>query len=438
MIDINLDTFEPIFVKGIISDQSVLANLSSYLIDPKKIFKNKNFINLVKFYKLYFDKYTKIPSKTEISVLKDSKLRDSLINSIEELEKTNYSDLDSDTFFKMSEQFIKERLIWTAMVTIASELNQGSVDTTEILHKFEEICSISLDNSGGLDLYEDIDQIIDKLKHKNDVISTGFKSIDQYIDGGMYAAGRALYLLMAPPNKGKSLFLGNIACNVANAGKNVLVISLEMSEISYAARFCSQQSSIPFAELHLRADELKEKFKNSPGKIIIKEFPPSSITPMQLKAWIDKNIINKGVKIDLIAIDYLNLFDGPGSNLYEKIKNIVEQTRALSYIYSVPVLSLTQQNRSASGKEQAGLNSVSESSGTSMTADVILEIFENEEDTTLNYKRVGFAKNRYGPVNIAVVTKINYDTLRITDLEEQESYQSSLDKSVESELLSFV
>ena len=95
----------------------------------------------------------------------------------------------------------------------------------------------------------------------------------------------------------------------------------------------------------MRTDEIKENLRFKSGKIIIKEFPPSSLTVPQLKAWIKKHLVEKGIKFDVIIVDYLNLFDGPGNNLYEKIKNIAEQTRALSYYFSVPVLSATQQNR---------------------------------------------------------------------------------------------
>lgn len=48
----------------------------------------------------------------------------------------------------------------------------------------------------------------------------------------------------------------------------------------------------------------------------------------------------------------------------------------------------------------SGLNSISESTGVSATADVIWEIFKNEEDSVMNFIRLGFAKNRYGPVDL--------------------------------------
>lgn len=430
-----LDDFEFILMKGILTDVSVLATLGTFLKNPNKLFKNKDFILATKFFKFFFDKKEKLPTKDEaFLLLKDDNQKKVLANVYNLVEQIDYESFDKELFYKCAEKFIKERGIWDAMMTVASRIEHNEISSSEILKIFEDICTISLDNEKGLDLYEEIDRVVESLKEKNKVISTGYKFIDTNIDGGLYADGRALYMFMAPPNKGKSLFLGNIACNIADQGKTVLMISLEMSEFAYAARFCSQQTSIPFSQLHLRTDEVKENMKFKAGKIIIKEFPPSSITVPQLKDWIKKHIIERGIKLDAIIIDYLNLFDGPGSGLYEKIKNISEQVRALSYFYQAPVITATQQNRSASGKEAAGLTSVSESSGIAMTADVIMEIYQNEEDQVTNYYRVGFAKNRYGPVNLSVITKINYETLKITDFDMSNDYTGSISPELDDSL----
>lgn len=435
----DLDDFEPFLVKGIVSDVMVLSTLGRFLTNPKLFFKNENYALVVNFYKFFFEKREKLPTKDELILFLNKKEYKHAIDSVfNEIEHIDYEGMDKDLFLKSAERFIKERGIIQTMISVAGELEKGEINSSKVLEKFEQVCNITLDNEKGLDLYEDIGNILTALKEKKRTISTGFKSLDKYIDGGFYEDGKALYLFMAPPNKGKSLFLGNIACNIANQGKTVLLITLEMSELAYASRFCSQQTAIPFAELHLRTDEVKEKMKNKPGKIIIKEFPPSTITVPELKGWIKKHIVEKGIKIDALCIDYINLFDGPGNNLYEKLKGIAEHTRALSYWLSAPVVSLTQQNRSADGKKMSGLNSISESTGVSATADVIWEIFKNEEDSVMNFIRLGFAKNRYGPVDFSIVMKIAYDTLKIEDLEQEGSYKSTLEETVEDSLSAFL
>ena len=49
------------------------------------------------------------------------------------------------------------------------------------------------------------------------------------LDGGFLENGRSIYVFAGETNVGKSIFLGNIAVNMAKQGKTVLVVSLEMS-----------------------------------------------------------------------------------------------------------------------------------------------------------------------------------------------------------------
>ena len=76
-------------------------------------------------------------------------------------------------------------------------------------------------------------------------ISSGWKWLDEKIDGGFLENGRSLYVFAGESNVGKSIFLGNIACNIASQGKTVLVISLEMSEMIYARRLSSNITKTP-------------------------------------------------------------------------------------------------------------------------------------------------------------------------------------------------
>ena len=64
--------------------------------------------------------------------------------------------------------------------------------------------------------------------------------MDERLDGGFLEAGRAMYIFAGPTNVGKSIFLSNVATNAAEAGKKVLVVSLEMSEMIYSKRITSK------------------------------------------------------------------------------------------------------------------------------------------------------------------------------------------------------
>ena len=123
--------------------------------------------------------------------------------------------------------------------------------------------------------------------------------------------------------------------------------------------------------------------------MLIKEFPPSTITPSQLGAFI-KKIQQNGVELDAIVLDYVNLMHSPmGNNSYERVKIATEQVRALSYQYNCPVITATQLNRSGYDKEDPSLDTIGESMGLAMGADAIFSVFQKEEDRDLDIIRMG-------------------------------------------------
>jgi len=56
--------------------------------------------------------------------------------------------------------------------------------------------------------------------------------------------------------------------------------------------------------------------------------------------------------------------------------------------------------------------------GLAATADVIVSIYQNEEDRELGIIRLGMMKNRYGPRGHTQAMRIDYSTLTITQAEE--------------------
>ena len=56
--------------------------------------------------------------------------------------------------------------------------------------------------------------------------------------------------------------------------------------------------------------------------------------------------------------------------------------------------------------------------GLAATADVILSIFQTEEDQDMNIIRLGMMKNRYGPRGMVQTMRIDYNTLTIEQSDE--------------------
>jgi replicative DNA helicase len=429
MSNIDLDYFEKILCYKALSDSTYLTSIIDYV---KPIyFKDKNIGMVFTHICDYYNKRGEIPSITEIKAyLTTDDLRNSfktLVGSFSDICKN----LNKDELYENTERFIKEKAVYTTMLDIASDISKGNIDTSAILDKFEKSCNINLVTDLGLDLYNNIESVIEDLSDIQRCLPSTWPWLDEALNGGFIENGRALYVFAGETNIGKSIFLGNIATNICNQGKNVLLISLEMSEMLYARRICTNVTKIPINDLALNLHTLRaainEHKDETKGRLLIKEFPPSTITPNQLKGFV-KKIIDSGIKIDAIVLDYLNLLHSPtGTNSYERVKNVTEQMRAMSYVFNCPVISATQLNRGGFSVANPNLATISESVGLAATADVIVSIYQNEEDRELGIIRLGMMKNRYGTRGHTQAMRIDYPTLTIHQAEDvmEESSDSS-------------
>ena len=75
----------------------------------------------------------------------------------------------------------------------------------------------------------------------------GTGGLDDILKGGL--AQGELGIMMMPTGTGKSIFLINVAGNAILQGKNVIFITLEMSELEIRNRFSMYLSGIPYEEM---------------------------------------------------------------------------------------------------------------------------------------------------------------------------------------------
>ena len=418
MAKLDLDYFETVIAYKSLTDDTYLASIVDYV--KPLYFKNKDIKAIFTIIRDFYEKRNTKPTITEIkSYLTTDELKTSL-KSVVNLFTGIDKNLNNDELSTNTEIFLKEKAVYHTMMDVVDDINKNEVDTSKILDKFEKACSITLATEIGLDLFTDVDRVIDDLNSTDRYIPSKWKWLDDKIGGGFLESGRALYLFAGETNIGKSIFLGNVAINIAKQGKTVLLVSLEMPELVYAKRLCSSVSKIPLGQLKVESQNLKSQIseyciENPNSKIIIKEFPPATITCNHLKAFVRK-LTQKGIKIDAIVLDYVNLLNSTmGDSSYERIKICTEQLRALTYDFNCPIISATQLNRDGYEISEPGLKTISESIGLAMTGDVILSVWQEDTDKELGVIKMGFMKNRFGPNFGFCPMRIDYTTLTITE-----------------------
>jgi replicative DNA helicase len=421
MSEIDFDYYEKVLVKNAITNGAYLASIADY-VQPK-YFTDKNIAKYFEIVADFYEKRQSLPTFTEVKTyLTTDELKTNFKKLIESFKEID-SNHNQDELYENTERFLKERGMYHSILESAEAISEGEADTAEIVEKFEKIAGINLNVDKGIELYGDVEKVIDDILSDETTISSKWAWLDEALGGGFQEAGKALYVFAGQSNIGKSIFLGNVAANIASQGKHVLVVTLEMSETLYAKRIASNVTKIPMKEFRncvptLR-HALEQEHKNTDGRIYIKEFPPSTITPKQLGAFI-KKMKDSGIRIDAIVLDYITLMTAAGSNSYEKGKNICEQVRALSYVYKCPIISACQLNRSAVGQNNPDMSGVAESLAIVMTADVIASIFQNEEDQEMAVIRLGMMKNRFGPRGMTQAMRIDYPTLTVHQSEDDE------------------
>lgn len=418
-LPLDLELFESVLLYNALTDQSYLETIIHYA--KPSFFKNKDLRCVFESVVSYYVEHKKVPNITELKThIVDQDKRNSLKETILSFKNIDKK-YDKDVLLKNTERFIKEKSVLNTVLKTSLDIQTGTIDASKILKDFETACNISLIDKLGFDYLESIDNHCDDLQKVFNVIPTGWKWLDEKLGGGLMSDGRALYVFFGVTNVGKSIFLGNMATNLLNQDKTVVLISLEMPEQIYAKRISSQLSKIPFSDLKLQTDSLKKhlnqyKVNNKNAKLIIKEFPPKTVTPLHIKAYIEK-LVRSGIKPDAIVIDYLNLIapNNTGNNSYESVKEITEDIRALSYTFSCPIISATQANRSAFSTPNPDMDMTSESMGLSHTVDAQISIWTEKEDFELGIIHMGIVKNRFGPRQCHTVLEIDYETLSLKD-----------------------
>lgn len=155
---------------------------------------------------------------------------------------------------------------------------------------------------------------------------------------------------------GKSLTLCHIAASTLLQGKNVLYITLEMSEEKIAERIDANLLNVDikdFASLPKTIFDTKinSLSKKTQGTLIIKEYPTASAHSGHFNSLLNELYLKKSFKPDLLVIDYMNIcsssrYKGNMSvNSYSYVKSIAEELRGLAVEHNVPLITATQVNR---------------------------------------------------------------------------------------------
>lgn len=251
-------------------------------------------------------------------------------------------------------------------------------------------------------------EMIEALYHRQDQITgtpTGFIDLDR-ITNGLQKSD--LIVVAGRPAMGKTAFALNIGLNSCiKYSKTIAMFSLEMSSGQLVQRLLSAEANIDAQKLRngkLTIDEWQKLAAVASElhdiNFFIDDTPAISVTEVRAKS----RRIKRDKGLDLIIVDYLQLMSShKGDSREQQISEISRSLKALAKELDVPVIALSQLNRSVESRQDKRPipSDLRESGAIEQDADLVIFLYRDEvynKDTKEpNVAEIIIAKHRNGP-----------------------------------------
>lgn len=225
-------------------------------------------------------------------------------------------------------------------------------------------------------------------------IPTGFKKLDSVLDGGLY---EGLYIVGAISSLGKTTIITQIADQIAQAGTDVLIFSLEMARAEIMAKSISRHTlqsvlatggdirnaktarGITTGKRYIDYSQTERDLINSSimeyskyaHNIYISE-GVGDIGAEQIRETVKKHILFTG-KTPVVIIDYLQILAPYSERATDKqnTDKAVMELKRISRDYKTPVIGISSFNR-ANYKEAVTMEAFKESGAIEYSSDILI------------------------------------------------------------------
>ena len=210
----------------------------------------------------YYDKYGNLPSDAALvdfikfttpAGVKDDNDYENDIMAINQIDKDIFN--HKEFIMDIVEDFAKKGAMTEAIKKSVALLKEEKFGEIEQLIK--DALLVSRQVEVGQDYFEDVKDRVHRMfqQKAENKMRTVFHTHDRNLEGGLSA--KELAMVVAPPGVGKSLYLVNQGAKSLLEGRNVLYISLEMSEDKIGNRFDSVLTLLKNSKLKEPGTQLK-------------------------------------------------------------------------------------------------------------------------------------------------------------------------------------
>jgi len=332
-------------------------------------------------------------------------------------------------------EIVRERSVVRQLIAAGTDITESGFNpdgrsVSELLDEAErrvfEIADQGARSSSGLaairDVLAPVMERIETLYESDTAITgvpTGFSDLDDRTSG--LQAGD-LVIVAGRPSMGKTSFAMNLCETAAIKEKlAVAVFSMEMPAEQLTMRMLSSLGRIGLQKVRTGklADEDWPRLTATltmlnDTEIYIDDTP--ALTPTELRARCRR--LKREKNLGLVLVDYLQLMQVPGTreNRATEISEISRSLKALAKELSVPVIALSQLNRSLEQRtdKRPMMSDLRESGAIEQDADVILFVYRdevyNEDSKDKGKAEIIIGKQRNGPIGKVMLTFLNQFT----------------------------
>lgn len=440
--------FESVLVSALAGNSEFFSKVFG-IVKPK-YFKDaltrEVFNLLTQHFKTYQEKPSLDDLKIQVKNLQSDELRTSLMQKFQTLQEIDTKNFKTENLCDETLKWVKDALYLEAL-EIGSEGLMTKND--DLKRKAEQIlderAKVSIDSDLGIE-FSETENVLDYYEQALSGLMTQHQSLNMRLGSGFLP--KTLSLVLAPSGIGKSLWLTDLASGWIKAGKNVLLVSLEMQDKEVLKRVHSNVLEIPIADFlphRFNRQHFLEKmqnFRNSGGGLFYtKDYPAQSFSATQLDALLESFKNEKGLEFDVVMVDYIGIMKSdlmsPSAGLYSYVKSIAEEVRAVASKRNIPIISCSQLNRSATNNTSSDNAAVSDSYGSVMTADFMLFLLQTEEMKETGDIVCKITKNRFSGKTETFPMKVDYNLMRFVDpempatLEGKKEFMNNFDLNVQ-------
>lgn len=246
-------------------------------------------------------------------------------------------------------------------------------------------------------------------------IPTGFKGLDDILDGGLYAG---LYIVGAVSSLGKTTYCLQVGDNIASSGTDVLIFSLEMSRRELISKSLSRltykEGSGAEDDTGMKTRQILNGYYTKKNKETInqainsyKEFSDrvyiteglGKITTNVIRDSVEKHIRTTN-RNPVVILDYIQILAPTDPRMSDKqnIDQAVFELKRLSRDFDIPVLVISSLNR-ASYNKTVDMSAFKESGALEYSSDVLIGLqfagTDNKKDNRDAENFINEMKNEY-------------------------------------------